>query len=159
MTARPTAKVVFEYPLRIVAWSEAADGGRGGFTIEWDARPDVGEYTTEPWRQVLQDELYKDVLAAYIKKCPHQQVSAATEHAAVVSFVDSIVRTLEQRDYDADRMWWMRHNEYVVEQILDKRTVNHVDYDLVQTAKDSAARAHREWREAGGNGDGRHKRG
>ena len=112
MTARPTAKVVFEYPLRIVAWSEAADGGRGGFTIEWDARPDVGEYTTEPWRQVLQDELYKDVLAAYIKKCPHQQVSAATKHAAVVSVVDSIVRTLEQHDYDADRMWWMRHNEY-----------------------------------------------
>jgi hypothetical protein len=72
------------------------------------------------------------------------EVSAATEHAAVVSFVDSIVRTLEQRDYDADRKWWTRHNEYVVEQILDKRTVNHVDYDLVQIAKDSAARAHRE---------------
>ena len=103
MTAPPAAKVLFEDPLRIVEWSEAADGGRGGFIIEWEDRPNPAEYTAEPWRKVLGDDEYKAVLAAFLKTCPHQQVSAAKEKATIVSCIENIVTTLERRAAHAEQ--------------------------------------------------------
>ena len=132
MTAPPAAKVLFEDPLRIVEWSEAADGGRGGFIIEWEDRPNPAEYTAEPWRKVLGDDEYKAVLAAFLKTCAHQQVSAAKEKATIVSCIENIVTTLEQRAAHADRMWRTRHGEHEVQQILDQRRINFGEYVQVQ---------------------------